>query len=423
MPNFNLPILTLKKILMVIGFILITGALAFAIYYLFFRGPVIEVGPEELTPEELSDLPLSGERKGEETGPTGPEVPGVTESLITRRPANIPTETTTETAAGGVTSITDLDLSITPFMSLDASGNNLMSYNSDTDQFYRIDGNGKKTLLSERRFPEVKNITWAENSEKAIMEFPDGTNVLYNFQTQTQTTLPANWTDFDFSSTESQIAFKDMDANVDKRFIGTSSADGSGQKYVEFLGNKDNKVKVNWSPNNQIIATYEKATSGEFNTLYFIGPNNENYRSLDVNGFGVQLQFNPDGDKMVYSAHNSVSENKPQLYVTDASPDAIGYNHKKINLNTWADKCTFANASTMYCAVPKIMPEGAGWFPELADNEPDNIYKVDVNTGATSFIAEPEFEYTINQMQVSQDGSSLFFTDKQTNTVHKIKLK
>jgi len=38
-------------------------------------------------------------------------------------------------------------------------------------------------------------------------------------------------------------------------------------------------------------------------------------------------------------------------------------------------------------------------------------------------ITEPENDYTIDQLQVSADGSNLYFTDKASQALHMIKLK
>ena len=142
-----------------------------------------------------------------------------------------------------------------------------------------------------------------------------------------------------------------------------ASPDGSNQKYVEFLGNKAEKVDVLWSPTNQVVATYREAATSSATTLYFIGQNSENFKALEVNGQNITMQYTPDGSRLLYSAQNSFSDNKPVLYIVDVGGSATGQNHTNLNLNTWADKCTFADNQTMYCAVPKTLPSGAGWFP------------------------------------------------------------
>jgi hypothetical protein len=214
-----------------------------------------------------------------------------------------------------------------------------------------------------------------------------------------------------------------MDNNVDKRFVGISNPDGSNQQYIEHIGSEAPRVKVQWSPNKQVMATYEKGANSDFQRLYFIGPNAQEFGAIDLNGYGAQIKYTPDAEQIVYSAHNSFTGHKPRLNIVDASGDDIGGNSRVVELSTWANKCTITSNTTMYCAVPKEMPEGAGWFPELADNIGDYIYQVDLQTGSTSFIAEPEVDYSINKMIVSADGSKLYFTDKTTQTLHEIKLK
>ena len=82
--------------------------------------------------------------------------------------------------------------------------------------------------------------------------------------------------------------------------------------------------------------------------------------------------------------------------------------------------------TTAYCAVPESLPEGAGYVPEVADNTPDLIYKIDLTTGAKTLLARPTGDrnnYTVEQLMVSSDGSVLYFVDKQTGRLYSIKLK
>ena len=370
---------TWQKISLLIGFILVSIAIGFGLYYFFFKTEPISTPTEEEESGSISELAKPGDRtiiSGEDSADIN--IPAALE-IIRRQPV-APAEEVSQTASGGVTAVIDVDVARTKEIALDSTGNSILSYNQDSGLFYKIDDQGNKILLSNKKFADIENITWASKSEKAILEFPDGSNILYDFKSNKQTTLPKNWTEFDFSSSEDKIAFKDMDSNKDKRFIAIANTDGSGQKYLEAIGNKSNQININISPTSQYIATFEKSNNSDLNTIYFIGQDNENFRSIELNGYGSSMQYTPTGQQLIYSAHNSLNNNKPELYIVDASGDNIGFNHKKLNLNTWADKCTFATNDTMYCAVPKEMPDGAGWFRELADNIPDNIYQVNVRT-------------------------------------------
>lgn len=411
-----------KKILMILGLIAITIGLGFAIYYVFFYVPPTPVTVEEKPPITPITLPIaepSEIKPKEEVTPITPTIPT---KIVTEVP--LPPEVKPDKVAkGGVTIVTDLDYNPTPTISLNSSGNAINTYNSLTGEFYKIDADGNKVLLTDKKFPDVKTIAWAPNTNKAILEFPDGSNILYDFENKKQITLPKSWTEFQFNSSESQIAFKDLDINPEKRFLGIANPDGSNQKYIEFLGYNADKVDIMWSPNNQVVARFRKVVSTEISKIYFIGQNQENFRLLEVNGQNISMKYTPTGDRLIYSAQNRYSGHKPVLYIVDADGDNIGKNHRSLNLNTWADKCTFADANTMYCAVPKELPEGAGWFPELADNIGDYIYRINLTNGNKSLVAEPQYSYNIQNLTISADGSTLFFTDKTTSSVHQIKLK
>jgi len=411
-----------KKIGLIISFILVVLVVGYLMYAMFFKAPT---PPTEETkkPGEVTQLP--GAEKGEQPGAVGTEE-GAGQKLPTEKITKIEATKTTQpdsVAQGGITKVYDLDYQKNDSINLDSSGNSIVTYQKETGLFYKINPDGSREKLSDRVYKDVENVAWAPGSDKAILEFPDGSNILFDIKNDKQVSLPKDWTEFDFNQTGDKIGFKDMNVNPDLQWVGISNPDGSGQKYLEPLGQSANRFKVDWSPSGDKVAEYNPGATAQTTRLLFVGLNGENFRDIDMRGYGVETKWTPDGSRIFYSAHTIQTDHKPLLHIVNASGDTIGYDHQDINLNTWADKCTFADADTVYCAVPKELPYGADFAPEIADTIPDYIYKVDLKNGSKSFVAEPEFDYTINNMQVSEDGNNLYFTDKLTGALHTIRLK
>jgi len=410
-----------KKIGLVILFLAVSGAAGYGLYFLFFKpAPTPEPTIEK---PGVSQLPGAVTGKPIEVTPGTQGLPSGTPNLpVMRIPAA--TETQIDTVASGrITKVTDLSYQKAEQVALAATGDGVRSYDSSDGKFYKITADGERVAMSDTAYKNIENVAWSNTSDQAILEFPDGTNVMYDFDNQKQITLPKDWAEFQFSDDGGKLAFKDMNANPDYQWLAIANPDGSGQKYLEPLGTKASQFHVNWSPTGNVVAEYRTGKSGDTSSIYFVGQNNENFRTITANGYGVESKWAPDGEKLLYSAHSFSTSNKPMLYIVDAAGDNIGYNHQSLNLNTWADKCAFADKETMYCAVPKELPEGADLLPSIADSTPDYLYKVNVRTGVKSFIAEPEYGYTIDQIMPSENGEDLFFTDKQTGTLHSIKLK
>ena len=172
-----------------------------------------------------------------------------------------------------------------------------------------------------------------------------------------------------------------------------------------------------------MIAMHTKGIDFNRQEVYFIGLNNENFKSTIIEGRGFQPQWSPQGNQLVYSVYSSDNDMKPQLWVVDAQGDSIGNNRQRLNVETWAEKCTFASQSKIYCAVPENLPKGAGLFPELAKSTRDNLYEIDINTGLRKLVAVPEGSYNMSNLLVASNGDNLFFTDANTEKIYKIELK
>jgi hypothetical protein len=405
-----------KKIFLILGFLLLVVVLGYLIWRLFFA----PTSTSEFTPAAtgtINGLPTAGSSTGATTSTTsGNGLPNAT-SPGAPNPNN-----PSATATGGLTKTSALVTATTLGSTLSSSGG-VQYYNTSDGKFYTVDKNGNITALSDKIFYNVQSVTWSPDKNKAVLEYPDGSKIMYNFQTKQQATLPSYWQDFSFSTDSSQIVAKSLGLDSSNHWLVVANADGSQAKTIENIGSNDASVYASWSPNNQIIAMYTQGVDFNNQDLYFVGLNNENFKSTQIEGRGLQSQWSTTGDKLLYSVYNTSTNLNPELWIVDAQGDTISQDRQDLSLQTWASKCTFSSNTEVYCAVPETLSSGSGLFPEQADQTKDNLYKIDLTSGTKQLIAVPDGSYNISQIMVNSDDSNLYFTDKTTSQIYQVKLK
>lgn len=413
-----------KKIFLILGFFMLVFVLGYLLWRFFFQ-TVIDTPIATTTPGTISGLPAAGLDDGTGTGQTGgpgglPTTDGPS-GVFTPGQGAPGTNDPSLIATGGITKteIVNRAPSLNPTINSDSS---VQYYDKNEQKFYKIDSDGNKVLLSDKSFYSVDSVTWAPDKNKAVLEYPDGSKILYNFNTEKQVTLPAHWKDFSFSPDSTQIVSKSMGIDTDNRWLVVSNDDGSKAKAVEAIGTNDKTIYPYWSPNNQIVAMYTEGLDFDRQEVFFIGLNGENFKSTVVEGRGFDPKWSTTGDRLLYSVYNSSDDLKPRLWVVDASSGTISENRRSIDIQTWASKCTFASNTEVYCAVPDDLESGAGLFPELADKTKDSLYKIDLTTGSQKLIAVPDGSYNISQIIVGSDQEYLYFTDKFSGSIYKVKL-
>lgn len=401
-----------QKILVGLGFIGIVLVLGYALYALFFMAPAIEPAKPGQTPTTTGNI-LPGSKDG--AGTTG-------SSTASGR-------LTGGSQPGDARPVSNLnqvrEISQSPSLGMTAGtgGSGLQYYNKQDGKFYRVDSSGNITALTDKVFHSVEKIAWAPNKNKAILSYPDGANIVYDFSSNKQITLPSHWKDFDFSPDSGRIVMKSIGLDPENRWLAITNEDGSQARKIEAIGEKDSTVYPSWSPNNQTIAMYTEGIDFNRQEVFFVGLNNENFKSLIVEGRGFEPKWAPKGDRLLYSVYSTDSDLKPELWITNAQGESIGTGRKKLDIETWANKCSFADTSTLYCAVPDNLQQGAGLFPELARNTTDKLYAIDVRTGTKKIVSTPEGNFNISDIVVSDSGKDLFFTDALSEKVYKIDLK
>lgn len=411
-----------KKILYVVLFVAAFFAIVYLLYIIFFAS---DTSTDDTTGNENTNtvgLPnvntansnTNGATGNTNTGPIGstPTIPGVD-----------------SVATGGPTQTTVLTPAVNAQDPAEGEGDSLRYYNPDDGKFYIVDGNGKTTQLSNAQFSNVSNITWSDANNQAILEFPDGANIYYDLTTGEQVTLPPEYEEFAFSPTGDEIAFKYLPAEAERRVLAVSSPDGSSARTIESLGENEDHVNVDWSPTGTVIATFAEFVNFNDQEVGFIGLKGENFKGTVVNGHGLRSEYSSDGQQMLYSVYSAESDYKPKLWVVDANGQDIGKNRIDLQLNTFADKCSFSDdSSTIYCGVPSDSKYGFGLEPDILTGVTDEIYRIDLKSGSRQRIAVPVDEngqpnYTVSNMFVSPDNKKLYFRDQKTGQLIKINLE
>lgn len=405
-----------KKIFLGIGFLLVVAIIGYLIFALFFT-PSPAPEREAPTGEDATStagLPTS------ETGPGQIVKEGEEGGLETEKSGEPSQEKEREKGEEDTDVISDSPV-VGPSVGSDGKG--VQYYNKNDGHFYKLEEDGETKILSDKTFHNVEKVNWAPNKNKAVLEYPDGSNIIYDFQQERQISIPNHWEDFSFSPSGQELAFKSMGMSPDNRWLVVSDSEGGKTQAIEKIGRNADKVETSWSPNNQIIGFHTEGNGFDSQKVYFIGKNDENFKSITVPGRGLEHKWSEKGDKMLYSVYSQREDMKPELWTTNTDLSSMGSGRKSLNINTWAHKCVFSGNNEAYCGVPEELDRGSGIFKEKSTQTNDDLYKINLETGVKELISDMEGNYSMNNLQISEDGKELYFTNDKTGKLHKIEIK
>ncbi len=408
----NFSSINYKKLGLILLFILIIVVVGYFIFNIFFKSTVPPL-PGTDTPGNTmgNGLPQAGNGTGTATNDIEGGLPGP--GTVTQ-PGGSATDPNNPNAAAN-NQISDQ----AAYAAQNASGQ-LQFFNSADSRFYTVDGQGKLISLSDKRFVGVSNVVWSPVQHKAILEYPDGSKIRYDFDTEEQITLPKHWEGFNFSPSGDKIVAKSIGLDPENRWLVVANDDGSQAKTLEPLGENGDDVIASWSPNNQTVAMYVDGIDFNRKEVFFIGQNGENFKSMETEGRGFEPLWAPKGDQLLYSVYSADNDYKPTLWVAGAQGDTIGADRRPLNLNTWADKCSFSQ-SALYCAVPSNLERGAGMLSSSSVTTGDLLYRINPANGVKELIGT-DASYSMRNLSVTPDGNYLYFTDAN-NVLRKIKIR
>lgn len=403
----------LKKISLIAIFCVVVVVIGYLLYTVFFREPA----PASVTETPINTQTGDGLPQAN-TGTPGGVIPSGNGQLPNQGGSgSIPVPEGNE---GSTAIIGDIIAEQAAFPDISQNGG-VQFYNKTDNRFYTVDSQGDMVVLSDKQFFGVNNVIWSPTGDKAILEYPDGNKIRYNFNTKNQVTLPKHWEDFDFSPAGDKIVAKSIGLDPNNRWLVVANDDSSKALNIEPLGENGDKVISSWSPNNQSIAFFVDGVDFNRKEVFFIGQNGENFKSAITEGRGFQPLWSPKGDELLYSVYSADNDFKPSLWLVGAQGETIGANRRPLNLNTWANKCSYTQ-NELYCAVPLTLERGAGMFPATAANTQDLLYKINPTTGQKDLIPLSTSS-SISNISFSPDGNYLYYLEGGTNKLRKVKIR
>jgi len=214
-----------KRIIYAGIFLVVCVAVGFLLYWVFFakkEKPITAVQPGVEAPA-AGLFPTAG--SGEPTLPTS-------------KPGQLPTSVSKPITPKTVTPEVKPSFPITNKVdsSILGSGKDTVGsakfYNTTDGKFYRLNKDGSIAALSDEVFFNVQNATWSPTKNESVIEYPDGSNIYYNFDTKKQVTLPKHWQDFSFSPFGDKIASKSMGLATENRWLVTADPEGKSIKLI-----------------------------------------------------------------------------------------------------------------------------------------------------------------------------------------------
>ncbi len=418
---------TKNRIIFIVLILFFLGAMALVVVY--FLKPAVEIQPQMNenmnTPGAIGGLPGTGAgfNANRQTGGGRGFLPNVN-GVFGGDTGEIPVDTV---ANGGKTLVSPVTKdSVRSYTGNSTSG--FSYYEPNTGVLYRMTSGGERVELIRDRFPSAERVVWDKSGDRALLSFPDGTGVMVDFVTNERVSLPRGGQDFVFQGDSDNVVFNFVSPDPERSFLVMGTPDGSEARAIEPIGDQADRVQPTYSPDGSVVGLYRKSAGVSSEEIIFIGQQDENFKSMVVQGIGFKGEWTPDGQRLLYSVSTPENNYNPTLWIVDARGDSIGLNNTPLGLSTSIDSCAMnPDGTKAYCSVQDSLPPGTGLYPELFNPREASIYEVNLETGSTQLVAEPVTEdgrrIPVEQLSLSPDGSELYFVDGSVGKVMKIQLR
>lgn len=360
------------------------------------------------------------------------KIPQIFQQIVGRIPVSIPTPapvtppitpTPTQSGTPSTLPIEQKLLQLTDFPivspSLMATGDRIMFYKKDGGDLFASDFDGRKReKISNLTIVGLLEALWSPRKDRAAITYLDDETLktFLHIGTSSVIALTQNIQSSAWSPDGKSFAY--VTPRGDRLDLVIADAAGKNQKTVFSTPVTD--ASIRWATSDKILFTTAPSGLAEGYSFVFFRAQGVFNRLLGPL-FGLQILPSPDGARLL-SSLTDLSGKNPVVSIRDAAGKLIF----TTDIHTIADKCIWAGAKKLYCAVPKTIPRETLWPDDYLRGEintSDRISALDLETKSQEELFGEEDNFDISNLIITKDEKTLFFVNRIDGTLWRLKLK
>ena len=288
---------------------------------------------------------------------------------------------------------------------------------------YEIDFDGQN--LKESKFTALKNlmkVLWSQDKISFIGIYDgDGIKKISYYDTGKQTATPFNPSvrQIDFSEKENRVAYHYFDGSPESSSIIISDPNGEDPKTI--FRTRLGELRLDWI-NETKIAVSTVPTGLAENTLWILDINTQKLRSILPNIYGLTAKWSHSGENFIFAKTDSKGNN-----LTLNTANQTGTQTNRLDITTLPEKCVFAkDGQNIICAVPKetldiVWPDD--YYKKLYSAQ-EQIWKIGLDGKKKDMLYEfSTNDFDATNLLLSGDENYLAFLNRKDGYVYSVKLK
>ncbi len=294
----------------------------------------------------------------------------------------------------------------------------------DNQKFLSASFEGKvRDSLGAYPFVKVLDVQWHPAKEKALIN-DNGSYYLYFLDDNSADAFKENVDVATWDAYGDRIVYKRFDTSSGKRKIEIAKRPGKEvQVLVEDVPFK--KVDFAIAPKGDKICYFPTPDSALEGALSCIDVESKEQLELHKGRYGADYLWSPDGGKILVSFTQEKAGNRLVLGVMSSK----GGEFRGLNFTSSVKKCVWAKDNKhVFCGAMNGLPGHAVMPNDWEDKKfasSDTFWKINTNNGKQIRLVDLEqmpghldgAEYFLDERE-----SSLFFTDRKTGNLYRIKL-
>ncbi len=307
---------------------------------------------------------------------------------------------------------------VTPLM--DVSGNKILYFNQGNFLLSNLKGTVKSSIGA-YPFNVLEEIKWSSDNNQAIIKDADK-YYIFDISSLDAKPFKSDADNLIWGSKKDQVIYKFYDSNSQKRSLNIADSSGASWEEITEIPFRYAEIEVN--SKDKKVALFSLPKASQETQLFIVDLLKKEKREIEKKYKGADYRWSPNGEKLLFSY--TKDSGKTSLAILNINDESVS----ELNFPGLVDKCVWLSDSIgIYCAnltysdTEVVLPDD--WESGKISSS-DTFWKIDTVKGEQKRILElNEINENVDatSLFMDKDEKILFFVDKKTNNLFRIKLE